>query len=223
MDKYIRILFACLTLLTGSTHAATISAIAMGDVSSGLVYATNLIPVGTTVTADISMNVGPGTISTSQLTGVSGTFSWIDSTLGPQTFFANSAWLRGQAYTGVINIWFFGSGPTINNSTAASFSIDFNIGTNPFTAPGSTTELSELLVASEIYGMSFGATSGNTTHFAGIRDDISGVVSAVPLPGALSLFLSGLIGYLAMPFSYSAFWKPRQRANPKSALVPRAA
>lgn len=120
---------------TTNSQASLISVNASADMTDGLSIATSLLSVGTTVTSDITFNIGDGAIGTSIIDNVSGTFDWVDSIFGAQTFNANSAAISTINSAGWFLLDFTGSGPTISGITASLFSIQFNIGTNPFLSP----------------------------------------------------------------------------------------
>ncbi|WP_404359315.1 hypothetical protein [Methylotuvimicrobium sp. KM1] len=190
----IRIFWIFALLITTNSQAALVFLSASADMSSGLPLTTSLLPIGTSVTSNVSFDIGSGTIEASNFTNVTGTFSWVDSTFGAQVFNANNASISTTHSAGWFLLDFTGSGPTINGITADIFSIQFNIGTNPFTSPGSTTELYDLVINSSIDRMRVGASQGSWTHFGDLQSNVSGSVSAVPIPSALILLVSGLLG-----------------------------
>ena len=194
MKLFIKLIAISALLITANSQAALVSVNASANMTSGLPLATSLLPIGTSVTSDVSFDIGAGTIGTSNFTSVSGTFSWVDSTFGAQVFTANNASISTTNSAGWFLLDFTGSSPTINGITAGIFSIQFNIGTNPFTSPGSTTELYDLVISSSIDRMRVGARQGGLTQFGDLQSNVSGTVSAVPIPGTLVLFISGLLG-----------------------------
>ncbi len=197
MKLLVKLLGAITLVIATNSHAALVSVNTSADMSSGLPQALNLLPIGTTVTSDIIFNIGNGNISTSTIDSVSGTFSWIDSTYGAQAFTAENALISTINSAGWFNLLFTGTGPTIDGITAGSFSIVFDIGTNPFLPPGSTTELFDLVLSSTIDRLRVGALQGALTQFGDLESNVSGTISAVPIPGALVLFASGLLGLYA--------------------------
>ncbi len=195
MKLFPKILFGILVfVLSVNSHAALITVNASADMTSGLPYTLSLLPIGTKVTSDVTFNIGSGTIDTSIIDNVSGTFSWNDSTFGLQVFNTTSAAISTIHSDGWFSMTFSGSGPTIGGITAESFGIVFNIGTNPFLPPGSTTELLDLVLNGSVLGMRVGASQGSTTHYGDLQDNVVGSINTVPVPGALVLFISGLLG-----------------------------
>lgn len=185
-----------------NSQAAMVSVSASADMSGGLPYTTSLLPIGTNVMSDVRFDIGAGTIDTSNITNVSGTFSWMDDSLGQQAFNANNVSISTTHSTGWFILDFTGNGPTIDSITADIFSIQFNIGTNPFLPPGSTTELFDLVLNSSIDRMRVGASQGGLTQFGDLQSNVTGSISAVPVPGALILFISGLLGLFTAMASY---------------------
>ena len=179
---------------TTNVQASLISVNASADMTDGLSLTTSLLPTGTTVTSDVTFNIGSGTISTSVIDNVTGTFDWIDNAFGAQTFNADGASISTINSAGWFLLDFTGSGPTISGITASLFSIQFNIGTNPFLSPGSTSELFDLVLNSSIDKFRVGASQGGLTHFGNLTSNVSGTISAVPTPGVLLLFVTGLLG-----------------------------
>lgn len=186
--------FALALAFTTNTQASLISVNASADMTNGLSLATNLLPISTTVTSDVTFNIGSGTIATSVIDNVSGTFNWIDSAFGAQTFNADSASISAINSAGWFLLDFSGIGPTISGITASLFSIQFNISTNPFISPGSTSELLDLVLSSSIDRFQVGASQGPLTHYGTLASNVSGTISSVPAPGVLLLFVTGLLG-----------------------------
>lgn len=196
--KFFNLTICALALaFTANVQAALISVDASADMTSGLPLTTSLLPVGTTVTSDVTFDIGAGTISSSNISNVTGTFNWIDSILGVQTFNANSANISTINSAGWFLLDFNGSGPTISGITASIFSIQFNIGTNPFLSPGSTSELFDLVLNSSIDRFRVGASQGSSTQFGNLTANVNGTINAVPAPGVLFLFAAGLLGLYA--------------------------
>lgn len=182
-------------LLTTQSHAALISIDASADMTSIGTRVNTLLPLGTTVHLSLQFDVSSGTISTASISNVSGTFSWNDDTLGLQTFFVNDRGnRRGRNSSGILTYNFIGTGSTIDGVTASQFILQFDIGTNPFSIPGSTTPLIDLLLGSSIYQIRFGAQEGPTTTYGTLGANVSSTINAVPLPAALPLFLFSLLG-----------------------------
>lgn len=201
MKRIVSILGLIILLTATRSHAALVSVNASADMTGGFPQALSLLPVGTTVTSDILFNIGPGNIGSSIIDNVSGTFGWVDSISGAQVFNADNASIRTINSAGWFDLRFTGSGPTLGGITADSFSIVFDIGTNPFSPPGSTAELFDLVLNSTVDSMRVGALQGATTQFGNLETNVTGTISAVPVPGALSLFVFGLVGI------YAARWK----------------
>lgn len=194
MKVFNSMLCALALALTTNLQASLISVNASADMTDGLSLATSLLSVGTTVTSDVTFNIGSGTIDTSVIDNVSGTFDWIDSAFGAQTFDADGAYISIINSAGWFLLDFTGSGPTISGITASLFSIQFNIGTNPFLSPGSTSELIDLVLNSSIDEFRVGASQGGLTHFGNLASNVSGSITSVPEPGVLLLFVTGLLG-----------------------------
>lgn len=190
-------------VFTANAQAALVSVNASADMTSGFAQATDLLPIGTTVTSNVDFDIGVGTINTASIDNVSGSFNWIDSSLGAQTFNADSARITTTNSAGWFVLLFNGIGPTIDGITAANFSIQFDIGTNPFVPPGSTTELFDLVLNSSVALLRVGARLGATTQFGVLESNVSGSISEVPLPAALLFFISGLLGLTATRFAVS--------------------
>ncbi len=198
MIKKFKSLYILLIFFSANSHAGLISVDASADMTSGFSLATSLLPIGTNVSADIKFDVGVGTIGISNFTDVSGIFSWFDTTFGLQTFSADNAQITTINSAGWFDLNFTGLGPVINGITANSFSILFDIGTNPFISPGSTTELYDLILNSSVSGMRVGALQGGLTHYGNLKSNVTGSVTAVPEPNIIILFLSGLLGFFEL-------------------------
>jgi hypothetical protein len=194
MKFFSTITFTFLLAFTANVQASLISVNASADMKDGFSLATTLISIGTTVTSDITFNLGAGTINTSNIDSVSGSFNWIDGVFGAQSFNADSASISTINSAGWFLLDFTGSGPTIDGITASIFSIQFNIGTNPFVSPGSTSELFDLVANSSIDSFRVGATQGGLTHSGNLSSNVSGTISTVPEPGVYLLFFTGLLG-----------------------------
>lgn len=198
MKLSIKIFGIIALFITANSQAALVSVRASADMSSGLPLTTNLLTIGTSVTSNVTFDVGAGTIGVSDITNVSGIFSWVDSTFGAQVFNANNASISTTHSAGWFLLDFTGSGPTINGITADIFSIQFNTGTNPFISPGSTMELYDLVLNSSIDRMRVGARQGSLTQFGDLQSNVSGTVRTVPVPSTLILFASGLLGLFSI-------------------------
>ncbi len=179
---------------TTNVQASLISVNASADMTDDLSLATSLLPIGTTVTSDVTFNIGSGTIGTSVIDNVTGTFDWVDSAFGEQTFNADGASISTINSAGWFLLDFTGSGPTISGITASLFSIQFNIGTNPFSYPGSTSELFDLVLNSSIDKFRVGASQSSLTHFGNLASNVRESITPVPAPGVLLLFVTGLLG-----------------------------
>jgi len=197
MKLFIKLIGVIVLLTTANSQAALVSVNTSADMTSGLSLATSLLPIGTKVTSDVSFNISTGTISTSNITNVSGTFSWMDSVFGVQTFSANNAFINTINSSGWFDLNFTGNGPTINGITSDNFSILFNVGTNPFVSPGNTTELYDLVVNGSIDKLRIGASQNGLIHYGELESNVIGAISAVPIPSALILFVSGVLGLFA--------------------------
>ncbi len=152
-----------------------------------------LFPPPTTVTASIDFDVGPGDINNASLSSVSGTFSWVHSTLGSQVFMATGLGIFTQQAVGIISFGAYGVGPTISGITAG-FGISLDIGTNPFT---STAELSDLILGSSIVSLDIGASHTGGSDSGSLSDNLSGSItqrSSIPEPTTLALMGIGLAG-----------------------------
>jgi len=182
---------------TANVEASLISVNTSADITDGLPLATSLLPIGTTVTSDITFNIGAGTIGTSIIDNVTGTFNWIDNAFGAQTFNADSASISTVNSAGWFFLDFSGNGPTVSGITGSLFSIRFNIGTNPFSSPGNTSELFDLVLNSSIDRLRVGASRNGSTNFGNLASNVTGRISAVPAPGVLLLFATGLLGLFA--------------------------
>ena len=189
-------MLVALTAAAGS-KAALVSVQASADMTSGFDLATDLLPIGTTVTSDLIFDIGPGTIQTSNIGNVSGSFNWVDAALGAQSFNADSARITTRNSAGWYQLLFSGNGPTINGLTVVNFEIRFDIGTNPFSPPGSTAQLFDLTLNSTIERLRVYVSEGPRTVTGELLDNVSGSVSEVPVPGALLLFATGLLGIYA--------------------------
>lgn len=194
MKNKVKLLGIFLIFFSANSHAGLISVDASADMSSGLPLTTNLLPIGTNVTADIQFDVGVGAINTSSFSNISGGFSWFDTAFGQQTFSADSAQITTINSSGWFDLNFTGIGPVINGIAADSFSILFDLGANPFLSPGSTTELYDLILNSSVSGMRVGAFRGGLTHYGNLNSNVTGVITAVPEPNIIILLLSGLLG-----------------------------
>ncbi len=193
--KIFRTIVSALVLVYAATcQASLITVYASADMTDGFSLATSLLPIETTVSSDVTFDIGDGTIDTSIIDNVSGTFNWVDSALGIQTFNADSAFISTINSAGWFLLSFAGSGPTISGITASIFSIQFNIGTNPFLSPGSTSELFDLVLNSSIDRLRVGASQSGLTHYGNLASNVSGTINAVPAPGVLLLFVAGLAG-----------------------------
>ncbi len=199
MKRIFKILSAITFLLSLHSQAAMVSVNAYAEMTDGLPAPTTMIPIGTGVTADVMFNIGSGSISNASFSNVSGEFVWLDSLLGEQKFIATSAHLGTTHSAGWFLLDFEGLGPTINGITAKVFSIQFNIGGNPFTYPNSTAELYELVLGSTIDRLRFGAGRSGTSY-SDLESNVGGDISPVPLPSAFILFLSGVIGVFSTSF-----------------------
>jgi hypothetical protein len=151
---------------------------AYAEMTEGLNLPTTMIPVGTGVTAELSFNVSSGTRSTASFTDVSGEFSWTDAAMGRLTFNAASATITTTHSAGWLNLQFSGTGPTVNGITAQNFSLRLDIGVNPFTTPGSSTELYDLLADSSVTRLRFGASQAGLTQYSDIETNVTGNVTA---------------------------------------------
>ncbi len=194
MKIFYSLVCALALAFTANVQASLISVNASADMTDGLSIATDLLPIGTTLTSNVTFNIGSGTIGSSVIDNVTGTFDWIDSVFGAQTFNAEGASISTINSAGWFLLDFTGSGPTINGISASLFSIQFNIGTNPFFSPGSSSELFDLVLNSSIDKFRVSASQGFQTQFGNLSSNVSGTISSVPAPAVLLLFVTGLAG-----------------------------
>lgn len=194
--KRIRDLFFVLTLLaSGNSLAALISIDASAEMTSGTSVATSLFPIGVNLIADFSFDVGPGSRSTASITDVSGNFSWVDSVFGPQSYDATSASVSGFSTTGFFEVRFLGDRQTVGDISANTFRITFVNGIDTFRPPGSTVELYDLFLASTIGSIDVVVQQpGQPLGFGEFETNVSGSISAVPVPAAIWLFGTALVG-----------------------------
>lgn len=147
------------------------------------------IALGTTLSANIRLDVtgspAPGSSGLS-ITNVQGTFSWNDGSA--RTFDLASVFLTSTSSTGNLEIFFEGSGPTINAWSASEVGITFNLGLNPFTSPD---DWETLLLGSNVTGLAVMAGPGSFFTRLDARQEVSGNIVAlaqtVPEPGSLAL------------------------------------
>lgn len=188
------VLSACLGLFLylsiGTVQAALVSVTSSADMSDGGLFSTALLPIGTTVSADVQFDIGPGTVFTSSLSNVSGTFTWLDSTFGTQTFIADSAFISNKQIDGsAYHVSFLTeSAPIITGIEITGFSITFAA------PPNTSAEFYDHILNSSVSGMRVLAMYGNSGDWGNLTSNVTGSISAVPIPGALMLFISGLLG-----------------------------
>lgn len=200
--KLISLLLAVIALtLTANARAALVSVKVSADMSSGLTLATDLLPVGTTVTSDLVFDIGAGNINTAVIDNVSGSFNWEDAAQGAQTFSATAASIETINSAGWLLLLFTGIGPTIDGITAAGFSIQFNIGINPFSPRGRVAELYDLVLNSSVDRLRVRASRAGGTVSGDLATNVTATISPVPLPEGLILFASALLGLGAVKFT----------------------
>jgi hypothetical protein len=129
-------LAASILLVSGQVGASIISISASAEMTGGSSLATNLFPIGTKVVADLSFDVGLGNRSTASITDVSGSFSWMDSIFGLQSYDAKNAYIRNVSYSGWFDVLFWASDrQTVGDITANAFGIKFINGVDTFRPP----------------------------------------------------------------------------------------
>lgn len=172
----------CLAVLLPSlSEASTIIDVnAQADYTGSIPSVLDLLGGGTTVTADLKLNVGTGDWDSAPI-DASGMFTWNNG--GLHTYTVSGAFLSSGTSSGALTFHFPGSGPTVNGTFATPFIMRFNIGTNPFTSPD---ELSDLLLNGAIIDMRVGAAH----TFGVIHDTINGNLSGtiqegVPEPSTI--------------------------------------
>jgi hypothetical protein len=192
------LLFLSIVMAT-SAKAALIqvdATMTLTDPLPGLVGA--LMDSGTTITADLELDVGPGAAYETPQADVSatGTFSWIDSAGMSQVWTLTGPVSRG--FVGgpgatLIGLNFSGTGPIISGLFVDNFGITFDTGVTLF---GNTAdEFSGLLLnGSVINGMGMVVSDGTVGSGHGQTAMGSISPSAVPEPGALTLMALGLAG-----------------------------
>ncbi len=205
MKFFSSMIFSLILAFTCNVQASLISVNASATMTGGLSLSTSLLPIGTTVASDITFDIGAGTIGSAIIDDINGTFNWVDSNLGAQVFNADSASISTTHSDGWFLLDFSGSGPTIGDITASFFSIQFNIGTNPFSFPGSTSEMFDLVLNSSIDRFRVGATKGNLTHSGDLATSVNGAISTVPEPGVLLLLVTGLLGLYTFRFTRGSY------------------
>ena len=198
--KRIRDLFFVLALLvSGNSLAALISIDASAEMTSGTSVATSLFPIGTNLVADFSFDVGPGNRATASITDVSGSFSWVDSVFGPQSYDATSASVSGFSTTGFFEVRFLGDRQTVGDITANTFRITFVNGIDTFRPPGNSVELYDLFLVSTIGSIDVVVQQpGEPLGSADFETNVSSSISAVPVPAAFWLFGTALIGLVGI-------------------------
>lgn len=194
MKLYSVLLLAFFLTLAADARAALVSVKASADMTSGLPLATDLLPIGTTVSSDLILDIGAGTHETAVIDNVSGSFDWVDASLGAQSFTATDARISTRHSDGWFVFLFTGNGPTIDGVTAMNFRVRFDVGTNPFRPPGSTAELYDLILNSSISEFRVSATKDRTVQAGVLETGVTAAISPVPLPGAAFLFASALLG-----------------------------
>ena len=183
-------------IITSHSHAAFVAVEASADMRSGYNPSITLLPYGTTVSANIQFDILPGTLRASGFSSISGSFTWHDNVLGIQEFIPNNSQLATTHRDGWFGMRFRGDSPIINGISVDSFIILFDIGTNPFTSPGSTTELYNLIINSTVMGLRVGASNGLGVGYGDLDINVSSAINPVPIPGAILLFVSGIFTML---------------------------
>jgi hypothetical protein len=191
-------LAASILLVSGQVGASIISISASAEMTGGSSLATNLFPIGTKVVADLSFDVGLGNRSTASITDVSGSFSWMDSIFGLQSYDAKNAYIRSVSSSGWFDVLFWASDrQTVGDITANAFGIKFINGVDTFRPPGSTVELYDLFLGSSIERMDVIVQQpGFPIGFGDFATNVSGNISAVPVPTTIWLFGTGLLGLI---------------------------
>ncbi len=169
--------------------AAPVQITAQATVDDASFGTAQYIALGTTLTANIRMDVtgapAPGSSGLS-ITNVQGTFSWNDGSA--RAFDLGPVSLTSTGTNGNLEIFFEGSGPTINAWSASDVGITFNLGLNPF---ASSEDWETLLLGSNITGLAVMAGPGNFFTRLDARQEVSGNIVAlaqtVPEPGSLAL------------------------------------
>jgi hypothetical protein len=134
-----------------------------------------VIPQGTTVHADLVLDIAPGLYNENPAVGAQGTFSWENG--GLQIFHIIDGQTQGAISTGRITFNFSGTGPTISGVTADQFHVVFDVGANPFQ---SSLDLADLIAGASVDYLRVGARIGSATSFDNIDGNVSSIVQTEP-------------------------------------------
>lgn len=179
-------------ILCNSAKADFLNVDVQADYTGSNSRVLGLIGEGTTVVADITLEIGPGTPNSFPSVTAEGSFVWTNGET--HTYEVLDGFLSGLGADGTAGIFFQGIGPVVNGFETHSFRINFDIGTNPFTT---TEDFSALLLQSSVENIRVGSTegtkTGSTTSFDSIDGNLTGTITAVPEPTSLALvgFCSG--------------------------------
>jgi hypothetical protein len=159
---------------------------------------TNLLPIGTKVVSDLRFNVGQGNRSTASITDVSGSFSWTDNIYGLQSCDAKSAFIGSFSSSGWFDVLFWASDwQTVGDITANALGIEFINGVDTFSPAGSSVELYDFIMCSSIERMDVVVKQpGFPLGFGDFAINVSGSISAMPVPPVGQLFGAGIIGLI---------------------------
>lgn len=183
-----RILIAFSSFIIAVANSATGSLLhteAHASMSKG--FSNKFMPDGTEVNVSITYDISSGGVFTSTINSVRGTFSWNDG-VSLRVFDITDRAGRGVAMNGTYSLDFVGTSPIIEGSYMSQFTIDYNLGVNPF---NTTNELSDLLLNSSIIGFFVEVIDGSVPVYGRFYTDVSGSTTVIPEPCTLSLLALG--------------------------------